>query len=137
MAEYLEPPLARTLGIESGSRVALVAAPAAFVGRLGQLPAGVTFVSPEDGAVDVMVCFSTDHADLAARFHELKPFLADAGSLWIAWPRKVPGVPFDLIENQVRDIGVAAGLVDSRVCAIDETWSGLRFGQRRAERPKA
>lgn len=135
MAGYSGTSLPQKLGIKEGSRVSLVDAPPTFAVSLGKLPLNASIADASERAIDVIVCFSTDHAQLAERFLELKPLLAPTGGLWIAWPRKVPGVPFDLIENQVRDIGIAAGLVDNKACAIDETWSGLRFVHRLSDRP--
>ena len=135
MAGYSGTPLPKKLGINEGSRVALVGAYPAFKETLGELPPGVQFVDPQTGAVDVIVCFATNPADVAQRFLELKRLLAFTGGLWIAWPKKARGVPVTLLENDVREIGLAAGLVDNKVCAIDERWSGLRFVYRLADRP--
>lgn len=137
MAGYSGTPLPRKLGIKEGSRVALVNAPDGFAaGTLGDLPDGARIVPEADAPVDVAVFFTEQHADLALRFPALKGLIEYNGGLWIAWPKKVPGVPFDLVENAVREIGLECGLVDNKVCAIDERWSGLRFVYRREDRPK-
>lgn len=136
MAGYSGTPLPQKLGIKEGSRVALVGAYPTFAATLGGLPSGARIVPATDGQCDVIVCFTANIADLAHRFAELKPALDWAGGLWIAWPRKKPGIPSGLVENAVRDVGLAAGLVDNKVCAIDEDWSGLRFVYRREDRPK-
>ena len=135
MAGYSSTPLPRKLGIKPGSRVALAGAHASFRETLGELPPGVAFVPPESGAVDVIVCFCANLTELEARFLELKPLLAFSGGLWIAWPKRKRGVPQAINENQVREVGLAAGLVDNKVCAIDEAWSGLRFVYRLVDRP--
>jgi hypothetical protein len=135
MAGYSGTPLPKKLGIKEGARVALVAAPEDFAETLGELPAGARVVPVADGA-DVIISFSTRHAELEPRFLELKPFLAYTGGLWIAWPKKSSGVPTDLTENPIRDVGLAIGLVDNKVCAIDDTWSGLRFVYRLSDRPR-
>ena len=135
-AGYSGTPLPKKLGIKEGSRVALVDAPETFRETLAELPLAVTFVDAAAGSLDVIVCFVTSQARLEDHFLELKPLLAYTGGLWIAWQKKAPGVPPVLIENAVRDIGLAAGLVDNKVCAIDETWSGLRCVWRVADRPK-
>jgi hypothetical protein len=136
MAGYSGTPLPKKLGIKEGARVALVGAPEDFVETLGVLPAGAKIVPVTEGSIDVIVSFSTRHAQLEPRFLELKPLLAYSGGLWIAWPKKSSGVPTDLTENPIRDLGLAIGLVDNKVCAIDDTWSGLRFVYRVADRPK-
>jgi hypothetical protein len=136
MAGYSGTPKPKKLGMKDGSRVALVAAPPDFAGTLGELPPGVTFVPAGEGGLDVVVSFVTDERQLAEQFMTLKPLLEPAGGLWIAWPKKLRGEPAGLSENTVREVGLAAGLVDNKVCAIDERWSGLRFVYRRADRPK-
>jgi len=121
MAGYSGTPLIRKLGIKPDSRVALVAAPDDFARTLGIEPR-----SPRKSR-DVIVFFATARATLARRFGALARTLAPAGGFWIAWPKRASGVPTDLTDNVVREIGLAAGLVDNKVCAIDDTWSGLRF----------
>jgi hypothetical protein len=132
MAGYSGTPLPKKLGIAPGARLRFVAAPDEFAAALGPLPAGVQF-APR-GPADVVVFFTDRRSDLARRFTVLARGLDRAGGLWIAWPKKSSGVPTDLDENVVRDIGLSAGLVDNKVCAIDEKWSGLRFVIRRADR---
>lgn len=136
MAGYSGTPLPQKLGIKPGSRVALIEPPAGFETTLGEVPDGVAFIKAEEGDIDVAVCFSHTLTELESRFLELKPRLAWTGGLWIAWQKRAPGVTPGLVENSVREIGLAAGLVDNKVCAIDETWSGLRFVWRVADRPK-
>ncbi len=132
MAGYSGTPLPKKLGIAPGARLRFVAAPGEFATALGPLPAGVRFASR--GPADVVVFFTERRAELDRRFRQLARGLDSAGGLWIAWPKKASGVPTDLDENAVREIGLAAGLVDNKVCAIDETWSGLRFVVRLADR---
>jgi len=132
MAGYSGTPLPQKLGIRPGARLRFVAAPEGFVGALGDLPTGVRFASR--GPANVVVFFTDRRAELGRRFAGLARGLDRAGGLWIAWPKKSSGVSTDLDENVVRDIGLAAGLVDNKVCAIDETWSGLRFVVRLADR---
>ncbi len=132
MAGYSGTPLPQKLGIRPGARLRFVAAPEGFAGALGELPAGVRFASR--GPADVVVFFTDRRAELGRRFPRLARGLDRAGGLWIAWPKKSSGVPTDLDENVVRQIGLALGLVDNKVCAIDETWSGLRFVVRLADR---
>ena len=127
MAGYSGTPLPKKLGIKENTRLALVNAPPDFLTTLGALPASVTVVKQLRAQLDVIVWFTKSESDLLKRFAELAAKLAPAGGLWIAWPKKASGVPTDLNENVIRQIGLAAGLVDNKVCAIDETWSGLRF----------
>lgn len=127
MAGYSGTPLPKKLGIKPGARLGLLKAPEDFAATLGALPEGVTTRTTARGPFDVVLYFTTAHADLERRFDALARTLDQAGGLWIAWPKRASGVPTDLNENVIRDIGLAAGLVDNKVCAIDDTWSGLRF----------
>jgi hypothetical protein len=129
MAGYSGTPLARKLGIKADHRVALLGAPAGFADTLEQLPDGVTLHTDGRGTAlfDVMVFFTSERAELAKRFGHLAKRLTPAGGLWIAWPKRASGVATDLTEDVVRNIGLDNGLVDNKVCAVDETWSGLRF----------
>jgi hypothetical protein len=136
MAGYSGTPLPKKLGIKAGHRLAFINAPEDFATTLGKLPGGVTTRKSARGPLDVMVYFTTSETDLARRFDALSGALDSEGGLWIAWPKKASGVPTDLTENTVRDIGLAAGLVDNKVCAIDDTWSGLRFVIRLQDRPR-
>lgn len=134
MAGYSATPLARKLGITTGARIALVAAPAGFERSLDGLPERVTLRRQARGPLDVLVFFCTRRSDLEKRFARLANTIELGGGLWIAWPKKASGVATDLTENVVREIGLDAGLVDNKVCAVDETWSGLRFVYRVRDR---
>jgi hypothetical protein len=134
-AGYSGTPLPRKLGIREGSRVLLANAPGDFATTLGELPAGVELVSSRSTAVDVAMLFALETATVRDGFGRLAAALQPAGGLWIAWPKRSSGVATDLDENVVREIGLAAGLVDNKVCAIDATWSGLRFVWRLRDRP--
>jgi hypothetical protein len=135
MAGYSGTPLPKKLGIKPGGHFAAIDAPIGFAAALGELPGGVEWVVADDALTDVIVFFTTDAAELKVRFACLSARLAQGGGLWIACPKRASGVPTDLTENTIRDIGLAHGLVDNKVCAIDETWSGLRFVHRRAKCP--
>lgn len=137
MAGYSGTPLPKKLGMKDGARVALVDAPGDFARTLGEPPPGVTFVPAAEGGLDVVVSFVTTEEELAGRFVALKALLKPAGGLWIAWPKRIRGATGGLSEGVIRDIGLAAGLVDNKACAIDERWSGLRFVYRREDRPRA
>ena len=132
---YSGTPLPRKLGIRAGSRVLLAGAPAGLPGALGELPAGVELVAAGAADLDVAVLFADGEAALRTQFADLAVALSPAGGLWIAWPKRSSGVATDLDENVVRAVGLEAGLVDNKVCAIDATWSALRFVRRLRDRP--
>jgi hypothetical protein len=133
MAGYSGTPLPKKLGIKPGSRLALLGAPASFDDVLGELPERVTIANALGH--DVILLFTKARADLAKRFAKTARQLDFAGGLWIAWPKKASGVATDVTEDVVRDIALDAGLVDNKVCAIDEVWSGLRCVYRLEDRP--
>ena len=124
--DYLATPLPRKLGIKERSRVALVAAPQGFADALGPLPAGAELAPPR-GPLDVVVVFAARRTELEASFSGLAGELAPAGGLWVAYPKKASGLPTDLTFASVQEIGLAAGLVDNKSCAVDEVWSAVRF----------
>jgi hypothetical protein len=134
VAGYSDTPLPKKLGIKQGHRVAFPKAPADFSSALGELPDGVTVKGRATGPLDVIVFFSRRRSELERRFDSLKSALAPAGGLWIAWPKGASGLATDLTENVVREIALDNGLVDNKVCAIDETWSGLRLVYRLRDR---
>jgi len=134
-AGYSGTPLPRKLGIGPGARVGLIAAPPGFDAVLGELPDGVVLRRALRGPLDVVVAFVAQRAELERRFGALRGALAPSGGLWIAWPKRSSGVSSDLSETVVRSVGLAGGLVDNKVCAIDDTWSGLRFVYRLSDRP--
>jgi hypothetical protein len=133
-AGYSGTPLVRKLGIKPGARVALIAAPEGFDEVLGELPDGVVVRRAARGTFDVIVVFCTRRSELERRLATLRGALDQAGGLWIAWPKRASGMPTELGDGSVRELGLAAGLVDNKVCAIDETWSGLRFVYRLVDR---
>ncbi|MGQ0824561.1 MAG: DUF3052 domain-containing protein [Actinomycetota bacterium] len=135
MAGYSGTPLAQKLGIKGGARVALVRAPDGFERTLAPLPSGVQVRPQARGAQDVVVFFATRRAELERRFDAFARTITPAGGLWIAWPKRTSCVATDLTENVVRGVGLSHGLVDNKVCAVDETWSGLRFVYRLKDRP--
>jgi len=143
MAGYSGTPLPAKLGIKKDHRVDLIHAPAGFTKILGDLPEGVKIRQSNrdqkranNADLDVMVFFTDNRAELAKEFQGLAERLSPAGGLWIAWPKKASGVPTDLTEDRIREIGLEVGLVDNKVCAVDDTWSGLRFVHRLKDRPK-
>ena len=130
-AGYSGTPLPRKLGIREGDRVALLHAPEGFDAVLGELPPGVEVLREADGALDVVVAFLTRRPAVGPLARRLWPHIEPAGSLWIAWPKRRSGVPTDITEDVLREDLLPTGLVDTKVCAIDATWSGLRFVIRR------
>ena len=134
MAGYSGTPLPKKLGIKEGCRIALVNAPKNFESELGELPDNVEFIKRPTKSLDIIVLFVLTERALMSNFAKLAAKLIGNGMIWIAWPKKSSGVATDLSEQRVRDIGLNAGLVDVKVCAIDETWSGLKFVYRLKDR---
>lgn len=130
MAGHSGTPLPKKLGIKPGSVVALVAAPADFEKTLGTLPEDVTLRKQARGRCDLVVWFAKSRRELERRIDRMAA-ITGAGGLWIAWPKKSSGVATDLTEPVVRRVGLGAGLVDYKIAAIDETWSGLKFARRK------
>ncbi len=128
-AGYSGTPLPKKLGIKDGHRVALVRAPRDFDATLGPLPEIASIQSGLAGKapLDVIVVFVTRRAELVKELATLRERMAQTGGLWIAWPKKASKVPTDMSEDVVREVTLPTGLVDNKVCAIDETWSGLRL----------
>ena len=126
MAGYSKTPLTKKLGIKPGHRIALLNAPKGF---WLDVPEDVKTSSSlrSKKAYDVIVLFAKDQAALERRFEVAQSRLAEAGGLWVAWPKKSSGVKTDLADGVVRSFGLGMGLVDNKVCAIDDTWSALRF----------
>jgi len=129
MAGYSGTPLPKKLGIRENHFVVLVNAPDRFERKLEPLPSGVQFLQDGDGA-NVALLFAKSEAELVRDFRLLVKRLPGKVALWIAWPKKTSGVMTDLTENMVRAVGLDSGWVDYKVCAIDETWSGLCFARK-------
>src|SRR5215831_1166919 len=136
MAGYSGTPLIKKLGIKPDFDVAFVNAPADFAKQLN-LPPGVNIKSPlKSRDLDLVVVFVTSQKDLSSAFAQYPNRIKPGGMFWVSWPKKASGVQTDLNENTVRDIGLASGLVDVKVCAVDEVWSGLKFVFRLKDRRK-
>ena len=135
MAGYSGTPLATKLGIKEAHRVAFLSAPVGFRELLGELPDGVSIMTRPSGPLDVVVFFTKRRAELERRLPALRRALAPAAGLWIAWPKRSSGVETDMTEDVARELGLANRLVDNKVAAIDETWSGLRLVIRLKDRP--
>jgi hypothetical protein len=134
MAGYSRTPLVQKLGIKPGQRIALLSSPPGYRKTLDPLPDRVNCAEELDEKLDFIQLFASTHTDLKLRFKEAKRCLAANGSLWISWPKKASGLATDLDENLIREIGLGLGLVDVKVCAVDETWSGLKFVYRLKDR---
>jgi hypothetical protein len=125
---YSGTPLVDKLGIKPGARLQFVSEPKDFAGLLGGLPDGSRIASR--GALDFAMLFVKAQSDLEKGFARLRDRLEPNGMLWVAWPKKASGVETDLTEGVVRTVGLESGLVDVKVCAVDDTWSGLKFVRR-------
>ena len=136
MAGYSGTPLVKKLGIKPEFEIAFINAPENFVKEL-ELPAGVPVKAiSKSKDLDFILVFVKSRAALTTAFAQYCGKIKPNGMIWISWPKKASGVQTDLNENIVRDVGLAAGLVDVKVCAVDEIWSGLKFVYRLRDRPK-
>ncbi len=124
---YSGTPLPRKLGLKAGMRVAWPGAPDGFADLLGELPGGVTVKRRASAPLDLAVVFVTRRAALNRRLPGLRAAIAPDGAVWAAWPKRASGVATDMTEDVVREVALPLGLVDVKVCAIDDTWSGLRL----------
>jgi len=127
MPGYSGTPLPKKLGIKDGLRLSLIDAPREVVAELKSSLDNCKLARDAKAPLDFAMLFTKSAASLRKEFTQLAKNLAPAGMLWISWPKKTSGVPTDLNENLVREIGLAAGLVDVKVCAVTEVWSGLKF----------
>lgn len=135
-AGYSGTPLPRKLGIGEGDEVALIGAPERFEDTLGELPdvASLHTDLADDARYDVILAFVTQRSELEAELPRLRARMAPACGLWIAWPKRASRMRTDMTDQVVRDVALPTGLVDNKVCAIDDTWSGLRLVIRRENR---
>jgi hypothetical protein len=136
MAGYSGTPLIRKLGIRTGATISLIGAPADYDELIGPLPEGARVRARLAPDTDFIHLFAPDRATLTRELPRARKALAMDGTLWISWPKKTAGVATDLVEGIVRETGLAAGLVDVKICAVDETWSGLKFVYRLADRKR-
>jgi hypothetical protein len=134
MAGYSGTPLLKKLGVKTGYRVALVNAPRNFKEELGALPATAKFASATADSLDLILAFVSSERELKLKFGSLAAKLQKDGMIWVAWPKKSSGVVTDLSFNNVQRIGLDAGLVDVKICAVNEIWSGLKFVYRLKDR---
>jgi len=134
MPGYSGTPLPKKLGLKDGLRVQFIAAPADVRAELKDALAGCQLVRDQKGPLDFAMVFTKSKTELTKEFRTISKLLAPAGMLWVSWPKKSSGVATDLDENRVRGVGLAAGLVDVKVCAVTDVWSGLKFVRRLKDR---
>ena len=127
MAGYSKRSLADKLGIKAGHRLLFIGAPAGYVQALSPMPAGAQVITGAQERLDFIHLFAADEAQLRLALPRLRNALVQNGMLWVSWPKKSSGVSTDLTENRVRELGLENRLVDVKVAAVDETWSGLKF----------
>jgi hypothetical protein len=126
-AGYSGTPLAKKLGIGTNHRVWLAQAPAHYKKIVAPLPDGVTFVSKPSNTTDVAHVFTSKRRELEKTLHSLRSSLRPDASIWVSWPKKTSKVPTDITEDVIREVALPMGFVDIKVCAVDETWSGLKL----------
>jgi hypothetical protein len=136
VAGYSGKPVVQKLGIKPGFCIFMVGAPAAYSDIVGKLPAGVTVEARLKAPLDMVHVFATEAAGLATKLRGYRAAIAPDGMVWVSWPKKSSGVPTDLTDHVVRQTALPLGLVDIKVCAIDATWSGLKFVIPREQRIK-
>lgn len=136
MPGYSGTPLAQKLGLKDGSRLCTVAAPAHYEDLLAPLPDGVTISSRLTGKTDIIHIFAMQKSKLAAALQKSLANMRDDAVIWVSWPKKAAKVETDITEDVVRDVALPMGMVDVKVCAVDETWSGLKLVVRVANRKK-
>jgi hypothetical protein len=136
MAGYSGTPLPKKLGLKEGQRIALINTPAGFEKSLGKLPLNSQVVNRLSSPLDLVMLFVSEEKKLSVQFPTVAAKLASNGMIWVAWPKKSSGVATDLTFDRVQRIGLDTGLVDVKICAIDEIWSGLKFVIRVKDRKK-
>jgi hypothetical protein len=137
MSGYSGTPLPRKLGIRPNARLYLEGAPADYHRLVAPLPAGVQFVPRIDAATDLVHLFATRRALLERALSAARRTMRPDAVIWISWPKKTAALKSDVSEDVIRELALPLGLVDIKVCAIDDTWSGLKLMLRRSERPEA
>ena len=131
---YSGTPLVQKLGIKPGFRIFVAGAPADYASITGKLPARVTIVPRLTGAIDMVHLFAANAAGLGDKLRRYRTAIKPDGMVWVSWPKKSPGVTTDLSDIVLRDTALPLGLVDIKVCAVDQTWSGLKFVIPKAQR---
>ena len=137
MAGYSETPLAKKLGIKEGFKVFLVKAPVQYRALLAPLPARVRFTSTANSSTNLVHAFATERSALVRLLATLRKKLPPEAAIWVSWPKKSSKVPTDVTEDTIREVALPLGLVDIKVCAVTEVWSGLMLVVRKELRAKA
>jgi hypothetical protein len=137
MAGYSETPLAKKLGIKEGFKVFLVKAPVQYRALLAPLPARVRFTSTANSSTNLVHAFATERSALVRLLATLRKKLPPEAAIWVSWPKKSSKVPTDVTEDTIREVALPLGLVDIKVCAVTEVWSGLKLVVRKELRAKA
>jgi hypothetical protein len=135
MSGYSGTPLAKKLGIRAGARLFLHAAPANYPQLVAPLPPGVKTVRRIDARTDIMHLFATARGTLGNSLQQARRAMRADAAIWVSWPKRAARVDTDITEDVVRELALPLGLVDIKVCAVDETWSGLKLVLRKSERP--
>ena len=136
MAGYSGTPLAQKLGIKEGATVVALGAPTNYPTLLAPLPRGAVITARASRMPEFVHVFSTKRDDLEARLRKLRPAIAQDGVVWVSWPKKTAKVPTDITEDVIRAVALPLGFVDIKVCAVDDTWSGLKLVIRRELRDR-
>lgn len=134
MAGYSGTPLDRKLGIKAGMTLAILGAPPGYAKTLGPLPKGARYVRRLEGPLDMVHVFTDSRTELKAKLPAMVAALKPSGALWISWPKKASKVPTDVTEDVIRELALPLGVVDIKVCAVDDTWSGLKLVRRLKDR---
>lgn len=135
-AGYSGTPLAKKLGIVAGTRIFLSGAPKNYLALVAPVPEGARIVRKIDDATDVVHLFATERARLAALLRSTLAKMRPDAAIWVSWPKKSSKVPTDITEDTIRELALPMGLVDIKVCAVDEVWSGLKLVVRKENRRK-
>lgn len=131
---YSGTPLANKLGIKAGFHVWTAGAPSGLVDLLAPLPADVSLMKGNQPEADLAIVFGTTRSEIEARFAAAMERIGPDGAIWVAWPKRSSGISTELTEDTMRELFLPTGMVDNKVCAIDRTWSGLRFVVRKENR---
>ena len=134
MAGYSGTPLAQKLGIKAGQNVVTIGAPSGYRKLLSPLPEKVSFTTEIKNGATFIHLFASDHRTLERELKRLRKLIADTGILWVSWPKKSSGIATDVTEDVIREVALPLGFVDVKVCAVDDTWSGLKLMIRRENR---
>jgi hypothetical protein len=137
MAGYSGTPLFQKLGIKPDTTVLVIDPPNNYRKLLGQLPSGAHLIERAPNAVDFVHLFTARREQLQTELKRLRKKLSDTGTIWVSWPKKSAGRPTDVTEDTIREVALPLGLVDTKVCAVDEIWSGLKLMVRRENRSSA